>query len=152
MCLYIAVFPHAVQSDLGISLASFTMGICGSFLGSKVALHGADHSSHPRLVPSSRSSASIHPVPHMPSWCTVQLVKHTDYFPFMRLLQHHISSSSSSLSSVARQSCVSTVHSFRIWWQTIFWVTLSNLCQPSPILKNGQFSVRDSSLVDRSAN
>lgn len=36
-------------------------------------------------MPRSRKCGCIHPLPHMPSWCSVWLVKHTDNFTFFTL-------------------------------------------------------------------
>jgi hypothetical protein len=63
--------PHQrVQTDSEIHPVSYTMGTGGSFPGAKAA--GAWRC-HLHLVPRSRMSAAIPPLPNTPSWCGAQL-------------------------------------------------------------------------------
>jgi hypothetical protein len=41
---------------------------------------GLKFTTHLQVVSRSRKCGSIHPLPHTPSWCSVQLVKHRDNF------------------------------------------------------------------------
>jgi hypothetical protein len=46
----------------------------------QVSGQGVNLITHLQLVPRSRMSESIHPLPHMPSWLSAKLVRHRDNF------------------------------------------------------------------------
>jgi hypothetical protein len=61
---------------------SYPMGTGDSFPG--VKRPGRDAGHHLYLVPRSRKSGSIHPLPHTSLWRNASLVKHRDNFSFLR--------------------------------------------------------------------
>jgi hypothetical protein len=58
---------HVVQTDSRARLAPYPVGTGGALLGSG---RGVKLTTHLQLVPSSRKCGSIHPLPHIPSWCS----------------------------------------------------------------------------------
>jgi hypothetical protein len=56
-------FLHMVQISSEVHPTSYAMGTGGSF-------PGGEATTHLHLVPRSRKCGSIHPLPHMPSWCS----------------------------------------------------------------------------------